>query len=428
MYRFANPREVTQFSEWVFGGYCIFMLIVILVGWATGATSRNTLLLLLAFLAVNIAWGKIVLRVSLSKYTPFEYFRIFFINGIFCPILYLKMDGVFSHFWYVYLIPAISGGFVVGLTMPSITLSVAAMLFWGANLAIAGAIANTESGLVLAMQASSVVMAALATWRVMLILRMTVLSEEAKALELEDAMKRVSAAEAQLVATERLAALGEMSGNVAHEVNTPLAVIQLHAGFLKGQIDPKAQPNGLRLIESSRIIIRNCARISGITQALRTFAQDAEVDHPEVVSARELLDSAIALCKERFDRSGFHIELSPELDRLSVRCRKAQTTQAILNLLHNSLEAIAGLADPWIRITADTEDEMIRISIIDSGHGIAPEIVSKLFQPFFSTKGWGKGAGLGLSVARGISESNEGSLRYDASNAHTRFILSLPRG
>ena len=111
---------------------------------------------------------------------------------------------------------------------------------------------------------------------------------------------------------------------------------------------------------------------------------------------------------------------------LNVHCKHIQISQVLLNLLMNSVQAIESLKIKWIEIKAQKKGEEIIFDVIDSGEGIAEEIVDNIFQPFFTSKGVGKVTGLGMSVSKQIAESHHGKLIYQELNGHTCFQLSLP--
>ena len=110
-----------------------------------------------------------------------------------------------------------------------------------------------------------------------------------------------------------------------------------------------------------------------------------------------------------------------------MNCRSTQIEQVLLNLLSNSYDAIVNTPGPWILIVVKSNGQTAEISVTDSGKGIAPEIVSKIMQPFYTTKEVGKGTGLGLSISLGIIKSHHGEFYYDQNSKNTRFVIQLPK-
>jgi C4-dicarboxylate-specific signal transduction histidine kinase len=136
---------------------------------------------------------------------------------------------------------------------------------------------------------------------------------------------------------------------------------------------------------------------------------------------------AMELCRERFRIHSVRV-ISPKVDsRLRVRCREVQIVQVLLNLLQNAFDAISGMeGNNWIAIEAEASEQRVILSVIDSGHGIRPELRDRIMEPFFTTKPIGKGTGLGLSISRTIAQDHNGELRYHERDGHTCFSLTLP--
>ena len=97
----------------------------------------------------------------------------------------------------------------------------------------------------------------------------------------------------------------------------------------------------------------------------------------------------------------------------------------MLNLITNSLDAIAPLKNKWVEIRAEASGDRIALRVTDSGSGIRPEVADKLMQPFFTTKEPGRGTGLGLSISKTIVEAHGGRLRYDERSPNTSFVVEL---
>ncbi|RYZ88613.1 MAG: GHKL domain-containing protein, partial [Proteobacteria bacterium] len=230
----------------------------------------------------------------------------------------------------------------------------------------------------------------------------------------------------KLVASSKMSSLGEMAGGVAHEINNPLTIIIGHANRLRrrlerGVIEPAEMSVELTKIEAT------AHRIAKIIKGLRSFSRDSENDPMELTSVNQILDDTLELCQEKIKHNSIKLSIG-EVSQAKIRCRPGQISQVLLNLLSNATDAVEGLNDRWIKIETDTDEALdeILISVTDSGYGIDKTIWDKLMQPFFTTKDVGKGTGLGLSISRGITEAHGGSLQYDRSSQHTRFLLRLP--
>jgi signal transduction histidine kinase len=229
------------------------------------------------------------------------------------------------------------------------------------------------------------------------------------------------------VVSAKMAALGEMSGNIAHEINNPLAAILLRAQAL-GRLAEKDQLDTAALARAAKDIESTVFRIRGIVDALRSFARDAENDPMVAGSVRQIVKDSVELCAQRFQQHAIKLVVPPISEDLFLHCRSIQISQILLNLLSNAHDAVEKGAAPWVRISVEADSVHVRIAVIDSGPGVSPELESRIMEPFFTTKDVGKGTGLGLSVSKGIAESHGGRLSYDRSSANTKFVLTLPRG
>jgi signal transduction histidine kinase len=224
----------------------------------------------------------------------------------------------------------------------------------------------------------------------------------------------------------KMAALGEMSGNIAHEVNNPLAAILLRVQRLRSLVTNGSVDAEL-VVRTAREIEKTVDRIRRIVDALRTFARDAENDplRPEPVG--QVVRDAVELCAERFRQHAIVLVLEPIPDDLHVECRSIQISQIVLNLLSNAHDAVEKCQKRRVRIATEPDESEVRIAVIDSGPGVAPAHVNRIMEPFFTTKAIGKGTGLGLSVSKGFAEANGGRLAYDPTSPETRFVLTLRR-
>src|SRR5690606_1377887 len=110
------------------------------------------------------------------------------------------------------------------------------------------------------------------------------------------------------------------------------------------------------------------------------------------------------------------------------KVRGLEISQALVNLLLNSYDAVSGFRDRWVRITLVTREPGVRIESVDSGRGIPLALREKLFRPFHSTKPLGQGRGLGLSISKDIVDRHGGRLFLDETSPHTRFVVELPLG
>lgn len=228
-----------------------------------------------------------------------------------------------------------------------------------------------------------------------------------------------------MASTSKMAALGEMAGGIAHEINNPLTIIYGKADHLYRQIERDAFSKE-RILDDIQKIKLTSERIAKIVKGLRTFSRSGENDPFQCISIETVITETLAFCSERFKNQNVILEVSP-MPGLDVECRSTQLSQVILNLLNNAFDAVQLLPEKWVRLVVEaTADAQVQISVTDSGGGIPPFVLDKLMQPFFTTKEVGKGTGLGLSVSQGIIQDHFGTLEVDRSCKNTRFVITLP--
>jgi len=220
-----------------------------------------------------------------------------------------------------------------------------------------------------------------------------------------------------------------MSGNIAHEVNNPVAAILLRAQRLR-MLAGDGRLDTAKVIKVAGEIEGTAQRIARIVDALRSFARDGRSGplQPESVSA--IIRETVDLCAQRFVQHAIDLRVADVPDGLVVDCRRVQVSQILLNLLanaHDAVEAVQKVDDRWVQIDASACDDAISITVSDGGPGVPADIRDRIMEPFFTTKEIGRGTGLGLSVSKGLAEGHGGRLEYDASSPVTRFVLTLRR-
>jgi len=246
------------------------------------------------------------------------------------------------------------------------------------------------------------------------------------AIERTHAERLIVEQQVKLVASSKMAALGEMAGGLAHEINNPLAIIHAKASLLE-MLAADGTLAVDEVVKTAEKIRATAMRISTIIKGLRSFARDAEHDPFQIVAASSLLGDTLELCRQRFKNHDVDVRLPLGVgEAIILECQPVQLVQVLLNLLSNSYDAVLELPDKWIELTVEAEGDQVVFSVTDSGHGIPAGVRDKITQPFFTTKEAGKGTGLGLSIAAGIVTSHDGTLALDATAAHTRFVVRLP--
>jgi PAS domain S-box-containing protein len=232
----------------------------------------------------------------------------------------------------------------------------------------------------------------------------------------------------QMLATAKMSALGEMAAGIAHEVNNPLTIINLLSTQLRERIKHGNPVSNDDLIDRLTRIEKTTERIARIVNGLRTFSRDGTADPIQEAKLDMIVTDTLNLCTERFKGHSVHLSITEIPNSLSIECRPIQISQVLLNLLNNAFDAVStSLGERWVRMEIINYDHVVQIKVIDSGTGVRPEAVTRLFQPFFTTKEAGKGTGLGLSISRGIVEDHAGSITLDTKAKNTCFVVELPK-
>lgn len=230
--------------------------------------------------------------------------------------------------------------------------------------------------------------------------------------------------QAQVIANAKFAALGEMAGGIAHEINNPLAVIS----GLAQQMRERAKQGIVAaqvLGDCADTLEKMCGRIAAIVKGLRTFSRQTKTDPMQPADVCSILRETLALCAAKVQAAKAKLELSLPAN-LPLKCRSAEISQVILNLVNNALDAVANTSRKEIMLRALVHEGQVELSVEDTGQGIRPEIRDEIFHPFFTTKDVGKGTGLGLSISKGIVEAHGGKLFLDTNHPQTRFVVQLP--
>jgi len=225
--------------------------------------------------------------------------------------------------------------------------------------------------------------------------------------------------ERRLVQADKLSSIGLLAAGVAHEVNTPLAVISTYAQMLAKQISGDEQKS--RLLEK---IAKQTFRASEIVNSLLNFSRVSPTAFEEV-SLNRVIQDTLPLIEHQLEEAGIRLQLDLEDQLPAIRANVGRLQQVFLNLLLNARDAMESGGTISLRTRSD--GEAVRVEVIDTGHGIPPENLPRLFDPFFTTKAGRKGTGLGLSVTYGIVREHGGRIEVASQpGAGTRFQLEFP--
>jgi signal transduction histidine kinase len=220
---------------------------------------------------------------------------------------------------------------------------------------------------------------------------------------------------------ERLACMGQLAGGLAHEINNPLGIILCYADLLKSQLAD--YPQGLKDLA---IIEKHAVGCQHIVGDLLEFARGRETAR-EPTDLNASIEEMVRMVAPQFRRRHCNIELDLATDLPLVSIDVTKMKQVYLNLLMNARQAIKGRGVIRVETRRLRDAGRVRIVFEDNGCGIPPEIIDRIFDPFFSTKETGEGTGLGLSVSYGIIKDHGGDIVVESEPGQwTRFTIELP--
>jgi two-component system NtrC family sensor kinase len=270
-------------------------------------------------------------------------------------------------------------------------------------------------------------------------------------IELANRKAELERLQAQLIHTEKMASLGQLSAGIAHELNNPAGFVYGNMDLLQGYMSElaklfdaydkvtlpeeaalligslKTQIDYERLMGDLNSILSDCRegaqRICGVVKNLRLFSRLDEAELKSI-DIHEGIDSTIRLLSSYFSTG--NIALRRDYTALpSVNCYAGQLNQVWMNLLVNAAQAVGNKGE--VTISTRLDGESVAIAISDTGSGIPEDEISKIFDPFFTTKPVGEGTGLGLSTSYGIIERHGGTIAVVSEvGTGTTFTVRIP--
>jgi two-component system, NtrC family, sensor kinase len=250
--------------------------------------------------------------------------------------------------------------------------------------------------------------------------RIILVDDITERIELED----------QLTQAEKLSSIGLLAAGVAHEVNTPLAVISSYTQMLTKHMRPMMEQDA-RLSPVLEKITQQTFRASEIVNGLLNFSRTGGAEFASVDLNQLLLDT-LTLLDHQFKTAGIRVETNLDHSHPRIQGNEGKLQQVMLNLLLNARDAMHGLADARIRISTEQAPGRVKVVVQDFGGGIEPEHLHRIYDPFFTTKtkpraGQHKGTGLGLAVSYGIMQEHGGKMIAESQvGVGTTFRLEFP--
>jgi len=245
--------------------------------------------------------------------------------------------------------------------------------------------------------------------------RRELLLEHERALELEH----------QLRHSATLAVAGRLASGLAHEIGTPLNIVSGRAEFLLQSL-----PDGDQRRGELQVIIGQIDRISAMIRSLLDTVRPLKPTI-ESIHVKSVVDGLLVLLMHTARRYGVTLDVAVTDDLQTVRADRNQLQQVLINIVMNAFEAARPAGHVSLSAHAANRDSRVGVQLVvkDSGHGIPASLMSKIFEPFFSTKPPGEGTGLGLPICRDIVKSLDGYIGVDSAPDHgTIFTIWLPSG
>jgi two-component system NtrC family sensor kinase len=237
--------------------------------------------------------------------------------------------------------------------------------------------------------------------------------------ELAEINAQLQATQLQLIQSEKLAAIGQLTAGIVHDVKNPLTVIKGMAELLQ---EEEGLPASIK--EELNVIRESAVKANRIVTDLLKFARQStpEMKHQDM---RETVEAALRLTAYLTREA--HIQVKADLpgEPVMVTYDSRQVEQVLLNLIHNSVQAMPNRGS--LLVNMSKADGAVAIAIQDTGVGIPPENLSRIFDPFFTTKAESEGTGLGLSLSYGIIANHRGRLDVVSEvGKGTTFTILLP--
>ncbi|MGD0600553.1 MAG: ATP-binding protein [Terriglobales bacterium] len=240
--------------------------------------------------------------------------------------------------------------------------------------------------------------------------------------------KELNRAHDHVLHVEKMASIGKMAAVVAHEVNNPLSGILTYAKLLRkwvgtGSIEHEKREEAMECLD---LIASESRRCGDLIKNLLTLSRTAPMN-VQSTDLHTVIDRCLLLVRPQLEQGGVEVQLKFAEDLPRVPCDPAQIEQVLLILIMNAKDAMPRGGNLWIEARPNHAERAIEIQVRDDGAGIAPEVLSHIFEPFVTTKERGHSVGLGLAISRGIVERHKGHIEVESVLGRgTAFTITLP--
>ena len=237
----------------------------------------------------------------------------------------------------------------------------------------------------------------------------------------------------ELVQAAKMASIGQLAGGVAHEINNPLLSMlgwaQLGREIVEKE-EGRAAPEGKKYLKTLKkyleTIEQGTRRCQAVTESLLKISRQMDLNEPKLVDINQVIEDVIALMLYQINFKNIEIKRNFSSSLPKVNVNPGQIQQVFFDLISNATLAMPQGGKLSIE-TSCKDDKFVEIKIRDTGCGISPKNLDKVFDPFFTTRETGKGRGLGLSVAYGIIEQHNGTIKVESKEkVGTTFTIRLP--
>jgi signal transduction histidine kinase len=232
-------------------------------------------------------------------------------------------------------------------------------------------------------------------------------------------MAELEQAQAQLIQSTKLAAIGELAANIAHEINNPLTTVLGFASFLAERLEP-----GAPTLEELTLIQEEASRARDIVRDLLQFSRQSDV-HPTMSDVNIIVEQVIGMLRRQGAIDAITLEEEYAADLPLIEMDVSRMKQVFLNIINNAIYAMPNGGALTVRSVR--REAFVDVEFTDTGSGIDPEALPRIFDPFFTTKPEVSGTGLGLSVSLGIVQSHGGTIAVTSTrDVGTTFTVRLP--